>query len=106
MTKVFITTSFPAFHRWPAAPDECAFLRDKHRHVFHVRMEWQVNHNDRDIEFITMKQKVDKHIQKLWAEQDLLSTSCEMIAEHLFKEFGCIRVEVSEDGENGAVYEL
>ena len=106
MTKVFITTSFPAFHCWPGAPDECSFLRNKHRHVFHVRMEKEVFHSDRDIEFITFKKEVDRYINEVWANSDMQNESCEMLAKTFMEIFKCVRVEVSEDGENGAIVEI
>jgi len=31
-----ITTQFEGIHKYPNAPDEMAFLRFDHRHIFHV----------------------------------------------------------------------
>jgi hypothetical protein len=105
-TSIFITTRFEGFHRWPTAPDAVAFLRDSHRHIFHVRLEKPVAHNDRDIEFILLKREVDREIARLQGEcSEMVATwSCENWADVLGKEFQASRVEVSEDGENGAVW--
>ncbi len=99
--KVWITTRFTAFHRWLEAPNKVAFLRDFHRHVFHVRLEMAVNHANRDIEFIQLKQDVDGFIQARW-EGQYHEMSCEVFALTLLDRFGACCVEVSEDGENGA----
>lgn len=104
---VFCTTRFEASHSWPAAPDPVAFLRDPHRHEFHVRVEVRVDHDDRDIEFIMLKREVDRFIAEDLGE---VNFSCEMYADaikaHVEDEYGRpARVEVSEDGENGAIVE-
>jgi len=103
MTTVFATTRFESFHRWPDAPNEVAFLRDLHRHIFHVRAEVIVNHNDRDVEFILLGRKVAQHVQTVLCSRDTSSWSCEHWATELVVALGLCRCEVSEDGENGAV---
>lgn len=100
--EVFITTRFAALHRWPNAPEEVAFLRDFHRHEFHVKLCVPVSHNDRDVEFIMLKEGVDSYIRRTY-EGCKFPFSCEHIASDLLTVFGASRVEVSEDGENGAV---
>ena len=104
MMTIFITTQFEGFHQWAGAPDEVGFLRNSHRHIFHVRVQFEVEHNDRDLEFILMKRKLDKFIADNIDKKD--TGSCEMMAEKIFKNFHpCIvQVEVNEDGENGAIY--
>jgi len=104
--SIYVTFRFEGYHRWPEAPDEVAFLRDLHRHVFHVRADIEVFHDDRDIEFILEKRR----LQKLFDEgQNSDYRSCEMLGEEIvvdiLGEHGSrlITVEVSEDGENGAV---
>jgi len=62
-------------------------------------MYWQVGHNDRDIEFIQMKKDVDRWLKDSDWE---VTASCEQIAMRMMPVFGCCRVSVSEDGENGA----
>ena len=100
---IVINTSFEAIHHWPECPFESvAFLRQKHRHVFYVTMKWLVGHQDRDKEFIIMKQKVNLFINKNWEKQDLGRKSCEMIATDLLTQFNAQFVSVFEDNENGA----
>ncbi len=102
---VVVRTSFEGFHRWPDAPDEVAFLRDLHRHVFHVRAVKRVGHVDRDVEFILLKREIDGCIQcTIPARAEGVSTwSCERWAVELLERFDLEECEVSEDGENGAV---
>lgn len=106
---IYITTQFEGFHRYPDAPDEVAFLRDYHRHLFKVKLQVAVEHNERDIEFIMFKHKIDDYLSFYMNKQSNLS--CETMAEQLINQvilmYGNRKVicEVSEDGENGAILE-
>lgn len=103
--QVFCRTQFIGYHRWENAPDEVAFLRSNHRHVFHVKIVCRVKHGDRDVEFIMLKREVDNYILLHFQEQTF-TKSCEMIAAEIM-DYLCsagympIFGEVSEDGENG-----
>lgn len=104
--KIFVTTRFEAIHQWAGCPfPEVSFLKDPHRHMFHVRLEKVVHHDDRDVEFIMLKRDVDAFVRLAYEGKDLGSMSCEMIAAALMDGFDACLVEVSEDGENGAVIE-
>lgn len=123
-TTIYVKTQFTGFHCWPAAPAEVAFLRNLHRHVFHVEVHLKVVHDDRDVEFFMFKEDLDRIIK-----QELLPSlvinphqSCEMLAKSLYEKlqtyayltenprypyFGLTtKIIVSEDGENGAVIEI
>ncbi len=104
--KVFVTTRVVAFHKWPGAPDDCAYLRDLHRHVFHVRGEMPVSHHDRDIEFIGLKLQTKAAIEDALATRQTDTWSCEHWCHFLINAIGFSKVEVSEDGENGAIVEV
>lgn len=99
---IYVKTQFEAFHRWIDAPEEVAFLRNWHRHVFHVKVSLCVQHNNRDIEFFMFRRLLDAFISRTFAGQNL-EYSCETIAYLLASEFDAFSVEVSEDGENGAI---
>jgi len=107
-TTVFCTTQLDGTHNWPECPfDEVAYLRDPHRHMFHIKATKIVTHTDRDTEFIMLKHQVieylrNKYYNNLMHCYEFGAMSCEMIASELFVEFGLIECEVSEDGENGA----
>lgn len=112
MIKIItIKTQFEAMHYWPDAPDEVSFLRDLHRHIFHVEANIQVSHDDRELEFFMVKKFLDKTIVKMLKDLQF-SRSCEQMAEYLLRaiekkykvkgEKRMVSVSVSEDGENGA----
>lgn len=101
-TVVYCTLSFPAFHRWKDAPDHVAFLRDYHRHVFHVKAGKEVTGQDREIEFISMKYSMSQYIRSAY-EMQHFDYSCEQIAQDLLATFKLKFCEVSEDKENGAI---
>jgi NTP pyrophosphatase (non-canonical NTP hydrolase) len=120
---VTIRTQFEGIHCWPEAPEEVKFLRKRHRHIFQLRANVEVEHNDRDVEFIMLKHRVDSWlIEKATAETLGENTnkyglvwhmgrmSCEQVAEEaigVIQQFvgdqRTITVFVSEDGENEAM---
>lgn len=108
---VYCQTRFIGFHRWPDAPEEVKFLRDMHRHEFHVKATVKVKHDNRDVEFITLKDAIDQFMRPLNPRQTVMhyqTKSCEMIAKEIIEglenaSYDVYSVEVSEDGENGAI---
>jgi hypothetical protein len=90
------------YHRWQEAPTPVQFLRDWHRHLFHIRLAVEVDHLDRDIEFFTLKEKLNVFLRDHY-EGEKFDKSCEMIAAELVQVFHAEWAEVSEDGENGAI---
>lgn len=111
-TAIIISFQLEGFHKWDQAPNEVDFLRERHRHMFHFKVEKEVAHDDRDIEIILFKRKVETYLIKKYGRRhessiawwlELDSQSCEMLAREILEHFDCVRVEVLEDGENGAV---
>ena len=106
---VFVTFQKEGIHCWPGAKDlpGVEFLANPHRHLFKFRVEVQVFHDDREIEFILFKRELEKLYGDGILELDY--KSCEMIADELAKYIKdhypgrFMKIEVSEDGENGAV---
>lgn len=111
-SKIRIRTQFEGFHHYPNASQQdprIKFLESTHRHMFHVEVTIDVEHDDREIEFFLAK----------WALQDWIRAgdqnhqSCEMMArrilnEHLIPNYGADReytVVVSEDGESDGIIE-
>ena len=78
---VWITTQKEMFHAYPMAPKGVEFLKSLHRHIFKFKVYIEVEHNDRDIEFILFKRFVNSVIDKM--DTDLKIKSCEMISEYL-----------------------
>ena len=58
---VFVTFQKEGLHRWPDAHKYpgIEFLANEHRHMFHFRVEIQVFHDDREIEFILFKRELE-----------------------------------------------
>lgn len=98
---IWITTQREMFHKYPDAPDGVEFLRNWHRHIFHFRVSIEVEHNDRDIEFILFKRYCEDIIKTM--NNDLKAKSCEMISNYLAEKIQKdypnrkIKIEVSED---------
>lgn len=101
ITTVWIKTTFVAWHRWKDAPEEFAYLRDFHRHLFHVTAELIVKKLDREVEFISLKHSIDDWLRDRWHGKRL-ELSCEQMAHKILKQFHLNTISVSEDGENGA----
>lgn len=102
--EVFCTLQFEGIHCWPECPfEEVAYLRDPHRHMFHIKAWKEVQHNDRDVEFIMLKHRIAQYLDDKYPTKQLGRTSCEMLAKDLIERFDLKACEVSEDGENGAI---
>lgn len=103
-TVVYSSLRVEGFHNWPDAPDQVAFLRNTHRHMFHIRAYKQVDHADRDVEFILLGREVREGLDVMYGTPCGFGTmSCEMIAHSLIEALELDACEVSEDGENGAI---
>lgn len=96
------------FHFWKDAPEEVAFLRDNHRHLFYIYARKFVTHDDRDTEFILYSRKIKKAMVEKWGDANgscqFGSMSCEMIARWISDTLGADAVAVFEDDENGGEY--
>ena len=120
-SKIWVTFRKEGVHLYPAALDDpklatggwddVSFLGVPHRHIFHFKVEIEVFHDDRDIEFIQFK----RWMERLYDVEEVLSLnhkSCEMIAEDLAEQINNrypgrdMTITVSEDGENGATLEF
>ncbi|MCK5019409.1 MAG: hypothetical protein KAS32_20290, partial [Candidatus Peribacteraceae bacterium] len=67
-TEVYCTLQVEGTHSWPACPyEEVAYLRDDHRHIFHIKAHMQVNHDDRDVEFIILKHQIQEYLHQKYA---------------------------------------
>lgn len=116
---IWVTFKKEGIHKYPAALDDPAlatgdeydvsFLGYPHRHQFHFRVAIKVTHNDRDIEFIQFQ----RWLENLYKDDviQLDYKSCEMMSDDLFDQIVAkypgrdIKIEISEDGENGALIE-
>jgi len=106
MKTIFVTFEFEGEHSYPDAPDQVKYLRSTHRHLFHVRAEVEVFHNDRELEFHMFK----RELKQLYTEYERCNhKSCEMmcddLGDYIMKHYPdrAYNITVSEDGENGSV---
>ena len=110
MTKakkyIWVTYQKEGIHRYPNAPKGVEFLRNPHRHMFHFKVQIEVFHDDRDIEFILFKRELEGLYTDGILQLDY--RSCEMMADDLADYIKVnypgrhLIITVSEDGENGA----
>ena len=104
--QIFVTWQKEGIHQYPGAPEGVEFLQYPHRHMFHFRVEIDVFHNDRDIEFILLKRELEALYDEKTLQLDY--KSCEMMADDLADYINKnypkrdLVIEVSEDNENGA----
>ena len=112
---IWVTFQKEGIHRYPDAATnpnlatgdwlDVSFLASPHRHIFHFKVEIEVYHEDRDIEFIQFKRILENEYNKGILSVDY--KSCEMIANDLYQFIHSnypdreVTIEVSEDGENG-----
>ena len=104
--SIWVTFQKEGIHKYPDAPDEVDFLRYPHRHIFKFKVQIEVYHGDRDIEFFIFK----RWLESLYADNiiQLDYKSCEMISDELARQIKdkypqrWLAIDVSEDGENGS----
>lgn len=92
------------FHNYKDAPEWCAYLRARHRHLFQIRVWFEVGHNNREVEINEQQHKVEEYLNRQFDKPcEFGSRSCEDIAELLLNKFkNATQVEVTEDGYGGA----
>ena len=104
---ICVTFQKEGIHKYPAAENipGVEFLAHPHRHMFHFRVELEVMHDDRDVEFILFKRELEALYDEGTMQLDY--KSCEMmardLADYIRKTYPDrdLAIEVSEDGENG-----
>lgn len=115
---IWVTFRKEGIHKYPAAltdPNlatgdeyDVSFLGYPHRHIFHFRVWINVQHDNRDIEFIQFKRWLESLYNGQGSVLSLDYKSCEMMSEDLYQQISQkypsreIWIEVSEDGENGS----
>ncbi len=106
---VWVTFQKAGYHVYPAAASEpiladVSYLGNRHRHLFKFRIQLEIFHNDREVEF---HQLLNFCEAQLGSRIELNSKSVEMLADDFYDILAVrypgreISIEVSEDGENG-----
>lgn len=115
---IFIQFQKEGIHKYPDAAtnpklatgewDDVSFLSYPHRHIFFFKVQIEIFHTDRDLEFIQVKRQCERWL----GDNDILNLSnksCEMMGEELYKLISKkwperdIIITVSEDNENGCI---
>jgi len=108
MMYLFVTFTFEGFHKYSQAPTKVSYLRSIHRHLFHVKVYIPVDDlSSRELEFIMVKNSIQSKLPVYVNIND--TGSCEDICRKISYMCNTLYnlicpVEVSEDGENGALY--
>ena len=93
LRMIWVKFAKEGIHKYPAALEDpnlatgdeydVSFLGYPHRHMFHFRVEIEVFHDDRDVEFIQFKRELEKMYNTGVMQLDY--KSCEMMAQDLAK---------------------
>lgn len=107
---IIVSLQVAGIHSWPTCPlPDVDYLKSPHRHVFYIKGEKSVQHGDREVEIISLKNDILRGLKKIFPayrsgeqELDFGPRSCEHIAAFIANQWELQMCEVLEDGENGA----
>lgn len=111
---IWVTFQKSGFHKYPAAATDpnladVSYLGERHRHLFKFKVQVEIFHNDRELEFHQVLNFCESLYQEKHLEIDFKSV--EMISDDLYDALSSrypnrsMKIEVSEDGECGCVIE-
>jgi hypothetical protein len=106
--NIIVKLQIEGIHRWKECPlSEVKYLRDFHRHTFFIECKKEINHLNRDIEFIQFKHKIQDYFQRNYYIDKYKccvfgGMSCEMICQNLIDVFDLNYCVVFEDNELGS----
>lgn len=111
---IWVTFQRAGLHYYPEAGSnpnlkDVSYLSFKHRHLFKFRVQIQVTHNNRDLEFHQVLGFCEGLLDKRVIDID--NKSMEMLADDLYGSLSrayperAMKIEVSEDGECGGLIE-
>lgn len=119
--KMYVYTQFvkEGYHLYPEAKDhpslatgdylDVSHLGERHFHYFYFKVWVEVNHSNRDIEFIQLRRRIEREYRE--GAMEVNHKSCEMLAEDLLEVLKTwypgvsIKIDVSEENINGALLE-
>lgn len=111
--RVITNNYIEGLHFWKEAPEHLDYLKNKHRHIFHIICEWEVTDENRQIEIIETQHMVEKYFDKYYNQKyslcDFDNMSCEQICSELLEQYsneGLKKVTTLEDGYGGAVCQV
>lgn len=104
--EVVVRLSIEWLHCWPTCEiEEVYYLRNPHRHMFHIEAIKSVTHNDREVEIIMLKRGIENFLTLKYRNTEFKlcvfeAMSCEDIAQEILLEFDLSSCQVLEDNEN------
>lgn len=110
-TTIEANLTVPGLHYWPEPVEGREYLGEPHRHLFHVRAEVAVTHDERDVEFhdlgVIMRDAIDTYGPQSNGLHHFGPASCETLARKLFTDLeelnlNVVAVRWSEDAEFSA----
>jgi len=117
---IWITAQKAMVHCYPNPPAVVGFLQNTHRHLFKIKVWIEVFHNNRDLEFFIFQAFVEDCLSTyaslhsktpIGVHEWPISFSCEDLSDYIYREIIIkypgrqIKIEISEDGENGSYKE-
>ncbi|MDE2439042.1 MAG: hypothetical protein KGN01_06685 [Patescibacteria group bacterium] len=111
LRTIWIKTAFVGFHHWKEAPEEVAYQRATHRHLFKVHVEVETGSSSKKlVEVHSLKVDVDKFLSTLQSQFTLtlspnwsLVKMSEALSAHLMSlGYQVMQVSFSEDNECGS----
>lgn len=103
---VVCTLQVEGLHCWPEASGNVAYLRQLHRHIFVITMEFPVHDGNREVEIVTRQNEVRRYLVAQYGDGNGVCSfgrmSCEDIAGELLGKFPAASCTVLEDGYGGA----
>ena len=107
---VILDFDIEGLHWWDQAPEQVEFLKWPHRHLFQIRVGYDVSHGDREKEIFIQTDLIKEYLHESYGYPCFFEgMSCEHIAQDILefiKEDGGYFVEVFEDSKGGARVEL
>lgn len=110
--RIWVRFAMTGFHFWKGASQRRAYLAQLHRHTFNVKLELDVTHDDRQVEFHDLIEAAKLRFGAILDEAASEGLSCEAMARRLLSWVAdcwpkaSAAVEVDEDGEAGARVEI
>ena len=110
---IWVTFQKAGFHKYPAAEtdltlQDVSYLGNRHRHLFKFKVQIEIFHNDRELEF----HQVLNYCESLFDKTiEIDFKSVEMLADDLYVQLAAkypnryMKINVSEDGECGCEIE-
>lgn len=110
---IWVTFQKAGFHRYPDAEtnpllSDVSYLGREHRHLFKFKVQIEVVHNDRDLEFHQVLNYCESLLE---GKLNIDYKSVEMLVDDLYIQLAQkypnrrMKIEVSEDGECGCEIE-